>query len=127
MISRVKRKTAAYLCFITTFICSMILIFLWDQGEKVEQPEIRNSIGVLALIFLFRFAITIEYVYFYVYFNELYPTQVRVLGTSFVTMLGGTMVTVAPIIIGSCMSKGFPIMIIFAVLSGLSIVLSTRL
>ena len=76
------------------------------------------------MIFLFRFAISIEYTYFYVYFNEMYPTQVRVLGTGLVSTMGGVMVTLAPIIIDSCINAGFPIMIIFAVLSGLSILVS---
>ena len=44
-----------------------------------------------------------------------------------VSMMGGVMVTVAPIIINVCITGGFPIMIIFAILSGVSGFLSSRL
>ncbi len=96
MITRVKRRFVAYGCFALTFICSLILTFIWKQGQTDEAPDIGSSIGVLSLIFIFRFAISVEYTYFYVYFNELYPTQVRVLGTSLVSTMGGVMVTIAP-------------------------------
>ena len=79
------------------------------------------------MIFIFRFAISLEYTYFYVYFNELYPTQIRVLGTGLVATMGGVTVTLAPIIIQLCIDGGFPIMIIFAVLSAVSGFLSSRL
>lgn len=61
------------------------------------------------------------------YYNELYPTQVRVLGTGLVSLMGGVMVTVAPQIIDLCISSEFPIMILFAILSGLSGLFSSRL
>lgn len=37
------------------------------------------------------------------------------------------MVTVAPEILDTCLSKGFPIMVLFVILSGLSGVISSRL
>ena len=49
------------------------------------------------------------------------------LGTGLVSCMGGVMVTIAPIIIELCISGGFPVMIIFAVLSGVSGFLSSRL
>ena len=104
----------------------MLLIFLWKQGGS-DDEGVGNQIGVLILIFIFRFAISLEYTYFYVYFNELFPTQIRVLGTGLVSTMGGVMVTLAPIIIEECISGGFPIMIIFATLSGVSIFISYKL
>jgi len=126
IIMKTKRRIVAYACFITTFVCSFVLIFLWDQGSKTT-PDIGSSIGVLIFIFIFRFAISVEYTFFYVYFNELYPTQVRVLGTGLVSLCGGIMVTVAPEIIDSCIEGGFPIMILFAVLSIFCVFFSYRL
>lgn len=82
---------------------------------------------MLIMIFVFRFAISVEYTFFYVYFNELYPTQVRVLGTSLVSLMGGVMVTVAPEIIDACIEHGFPIMIIFSILSACSCFFSYKL
>ena len=67
MITRITRKMTAYVCFAITFACSIILIFVWDQGS--DNASLGSSIGVLVLIFIFRFAITIEYTTFYIYFN----------------------------------------------------------
>ena len=94
MITRITRKKTAYGCFATTLLCSIVLIFIWDQGN--DNASIAGSIGVLVLIFVFRFAISLEYTVFYIYFNEVYPTQIRVLGTGLVSTMGGVMVTVAP-------------------------------
>jgi hypothetical protein len=88
---------------------------------------VSKSIGVLAFIFLFRFAISLEYTFFYVYFNELYPTQIRVIGTSLVSVMGGIMVTIAPELIDGCISSGFPIMVLFAILSAFSAACSYKL
>jgi MFS transporter, OCT family, solute carrier family 22 (organic cation transporter), member 4/5 len=33
MITRIKRKHAAYGCFLMTLLCSVILIFIWKQGD----------------------------------------------------------------------------------------------
>ena len=71
--------------------------------------------------------IATEYTFFYVYFNEVYPTQIRVLGTSLVSLMGATVVTVAPEIIDGCIQGGFPIMILFAILSGISMICSWKL
>jgi hypothetical protein len=78
-------------------------------------------------IFIFRFAVSVEYTFFYVYYNELYPTQIRVIGTSMVSVMGGAMVTIAPEIIDGCIHGGFPIMIIFAILSAFSAICSYKL
>lgn len=125
LIMKSKRQLIAYACFAATFLCSTILTFMWDQED--ENPDVSKSIGVLAFIFLFRFAISLEYTFFYVYFNELYPTQIRVIGTSMVSVMGGIMVTVAPELIDGCISSGFPIMILFAILSAFSAACSYKL
>lgn len=44
-----------------------------------------------------------------------------------VSVMGGAMVTIAPEIIDGCIHAGFPIMILFAVLSGLSALCSWKL
>lgn len=125
LIMKSRRQYIAYACFAATFVCSVILTFIWNQGD--QNPDVASSIGVLALIFVFRFAISLEYTFFYVYFNECYPTQIRVIGTSLVSVMGGIVVTIAPEIIDACISGGFPIMILFAVLSGLSALCSYKL
>jgi hypothetical protein len=94
IIMKSKRQYVAYACFAAAFVCSMILTFIWNQNE--ENPNIGESIGVLILIFIFRFAVSVEYTFFYVYFNEVYPTQIRVIATSLISVMGGAMVTIAP-------------------------------
>lgn len=125
LIMRSKRRHIAYGCFGITFVCSIILLFLWNQDD--ENPDIGSSIGVLIFIFIFRFAISVQYTFFYIYFNELYPTQIRVIGTSLVSVMGGIIVTLAPEIIDFFLQRSYPIMILFAVFSGLGVILSKML
>lgn len=58
IISRMKRRMIAYVCFAVTYLCSVVMIFLWKQGNE-ETPDIGSSIGLLALIFVSRYAITV--------------------------------------------------------------------
>lgn len=67
LIMKTRRQFVAYACFAATFVCSTVLIFMWNQED--ENPDIGKSIGVLVFIFIFRFAISLEYTFFYVYFN----------------------------------------------------------
>lgn len=126
LIMKSKRLNIAYICMATTAVCSGVLIFIWKQDQD-EAGDIGSNIGVLALIFIFRFAISTEYTFFYVYFNEVYPTQIRVIGTGLVSTMGAAMVTVASIIIDSCIHAGIPVMAIFAGLSIITILVFTRL
>lgn len=60
MITRIKRRYVAYGCFALTFLCSVILIFVWKQGDNSDGAgDIGSNIFVLVLIFLFRFAISV--------------------------------------------------------------------
>lgn len=120
-----RRKYVAYVCFGLSSICAIILVFIWDQAE--ENPTLGNSIAVLVLIFIFRFAVTLEYTFFCVYLNELYPTQIRVIGTSLVELIGSLMVSSAPEILDGCLNSGFPVMILFSAFSILSIIFSKQL
>ena len=76
---------------------------------------------------MFRFAISVEYGVFMVYYNELYPTQVRVLGTSLATLAGGVLLTVVPEILTICVQIGFPLMLLFASFSLLGIYFASQL
>jgi hypothetical protein len=100
---------------------------MWNQGAKEETADLKGSIEILAFIFLFRFAITIEFTYFFVYFNELYPTQIRVMGTSVIALMSGVMMIVVPFAIDLCIEGGISIMIIFAAMSAVSMLLSAML
>jgi hypothetical protein len=125
LISICNRRTIAYGCFIATLFCSVLLLFLWSQGS--ESPKLSESIEVLVLIFVFRFAVSLEYTAFLVYINELYPTQIRVIGTNFIIMTGGLMIAVAPEFIDLCLDLHFPLMLVFASCSVLAIYATSRL
>ena len=69
LVTRVGRKTIAYAGFGVTYIASMVLLFVWKQGSHDSGADIGSSIAVLILIFIFRYAITVEFTIFYVYLN----------------------------------------------------------
>ena len=48
----------------------------------------------------------------------------RVLGTNMANFIKGVLVTFLPLIIDACIDSGFPIMLLFAIVSAASIVLS---
>jgi len=57
LIGRVKRRLAALISFTGTIIFSAILLFIWDQNSE-EALDISESIGILTIIFLFRFIVS---------------------------------------------------------------------
>jgi MFS family permease len=81
----------------------------------------------MALFFIFRFAISVEYAFFFVYMNEVYPTQVRVLGLNFVSAGGSFVVTIFPQIASFCIRTEVSLMAVFAVLSAVSIYITYEL
>ena len=38
LITRVQRRTLAYICFAISCVCSTILLFVWDQNEDEDTP-----------------------------------------------------------------------------------------
>jgi hypothetical protein len=54
-----KRKMIAYMCFILTGTCALILIFTWKQRAEAGSSTPAEQIGVLVLIFIFELAISI--------------------------------------------------------------------
>lgn len=82
---------------------------------------------MLLLVFVLEFAVTTEFNFFVIYITELYPTQVRVIGNGLVQIFGSAVLLVAEQIISGCFSSGFRIMILFALMAGLSVVCSAFL
>jgi len=68
-----------------------------------------------------EFSITAEFNYFLVYINELFPTQVRIIGIGLVKTFGGTSQTLSALLISLCKATGFKIMIIFSALAALCV------
>ena len=126
MISRCGRKITAIIGYSTSLICAIILFFVWNQGSTQSQSEF-TSIFVLVLVFVFRFVVTVVYTYLFVYIVELFPTQVRVLGTGVFYTMGGISVTLCPLFIHFCMSHGVSIMAFLVVSCAINIYLSNLL
>ena len=76
------------------------------------------------LLFVVIFAISIEYTFFYVYLTELYPSQIRVVGISLITLTSGITLAVTQLIIDKSIESGFSVMIIFCMFAAASIVAS---
>jgi hypothetical protein len=122
VISRFKRRLLSFACFGCTLLSSVALIFLWDQSEETEST-LATDIAILILLFLFQLAIAKQYSVFYVFANEAFPTQARVIAISLVSLMGGLMATVTPKVVGLCLENNFPVMVVFSVMSGLCILI----
>ena len=127
LVNRVKRKIYAYVSFAVIMICSIVLIFIWDQNNEEEVTDIGANSAVLALIFVIQFTITAEFNLFITNMNELFPVQVRVIGIGFVKTWGGAGLMLSPLIIDACLDSGFRIMILFASLAALCALCYSRL
>lgn len=103
-------------------VCSFILIFVWDQDET-EVAHIGESISVLIFLFFIELTVSNAFNNYAVYLNELYPTQIRIVGIAFIKMFGAITTMVSSQIIHACISSGFKIMILFTILAAISIVL----
>lgn len=102
VISKFKRRWISFTCFGSTLLCSVALIFLWDQNEETESSLATNII-ILILLFLFQFSITKQYGVFYVLSNEAFPTQARLIAISLISLTGGLMSTVTAKVVGVCL------------------------
>lgn len=75
--------------FVIVFICSFVLIFFWQPKDSQSSLSVSENIGILVAFFVIAFVITVEYIFYEVYMLELYPTQVRLIGGSFATVIAG--------------------------------------
>jgi MFS family permease len=128
VIQKFKRKTINFVCFGCAFVTSFALIFIWDQNVDDSDPEnLSTHILVLVLIFLLQFSITTQYTTFYIYTNEVFATQARMIAISIISLIGGLVTTGTSFIIGVCLENHFPIMIIFTFLSAVCVLLTIYL
>lgn len=126
IVERARRRLLANICFGVALACSGALIFLWDQtGEK--ESTTAEQVIIIVLIFLFQLAISIEFTVFYVYQNELYPTQARLVGTSIVSLIGEGVITFIDAFLDLCFEHDIPIMVIFASLAVICIGINLQL
>ena len=121
IVFRLKRKLFGLISFGAIVVFAGTLVFIWDQ-DKDEVGDLGSNVLVLCFIFGIEFAITAEFNFFLVYINELFPTQVRVIGIGMIKTFGGSSLMLSALIISACKSSGFPIMAVFSVLAALSII-----
>jgi MFS family permease len=121
----VGRKTMTLFSFGIIFIMSFALIFLWQPKGSGEV----SSGGAFNLVafFVITFMINNEITIFTVYLTEVLPTQARVIGYGVVLVFGNISVVFADLIITLCKNSGFSVMIIFAICSFVSMLVSFKL
>ena len=100
--------------------CSLVLVFIWDQSGK-KEPGFFSSLMVLLFIFAIEFAISNEFNFYIVYLNEAFPTQIRIIAIGFIKTFGTITVMLTPALITACANSGFPIMLIFGIMAGISV------
>lgn len=71
-----------------------------------------------------QFSVSTEFASFYVYFNEIYPAQVRVLGTGLVAASSGILYTFSQKLIEICYSYDFKVMIVITALAAACLICS---
>lgn len=79
---------------------------------------------VLIFVFIIQLVVGNAFNFYGIYLNELFPTQVRVIGLNFIKTWGSLTSMVSSQIINACFNSGFPIMLVFAILAAISIGLS---
>lgn len=115
-----KRRTTGIVSYVIILVCSVVLIFIWDQDET-EITDIGSNVIVLILLFVIEMIVSNAFNFFAIYLNEIFPTQVRVIGVGFVKTFAAMTSMVASQIIDACLNGGFKIMILFTVMALLSI------
>ena len=126
VVFRFKRKIFNSVSYGVVMLCALGLVFIWDQNKE-EITDVWSNIAVLGVVFLNQLVVIGEFNLFLVYINELYPTQVRIIGIGFIKIFGGLSQTLAALLISLCLNTGFRIMIIFSILAGVCVICSRLL
>jgi len=98
IVDKIRRKKALIIQFLVATIISGVMVFL-------VKPEDCDSCAIvyiqMALIFIFRFAISMEFALMNVYQIELYPTRIRNLANGVLGVYGTIASTTNPLILGA--------------------------
>jgi MFS family permease len=98
IVDKIRRKKALIIQFLVATVISGIMIFL-------VKPEDCDSCIILyvqlVLIFIFRFAISMEFALMNVYQTELYPTRIRNIAGGVLGVFGTIASTTSPLIMGA--------------------------
>ncbi len=88
LITKLKRKNMALFLFAVAFGCSFILLFIHKNEICSEDCWNAKNVIELLIIFVMRFAISLEFQIYLIYVNELYPTQIAGIGVSYTSIIG---------------------------------------
>jgi hypothetical protein len=97
IIDKVKRRrTTAILFFIATLMSFLLtFITLPDKCDGCSVAYIQ-----IALLSIFRFAVSMSYGLLLIYFTEIYPIRVRNISGGVTSVFSGIASTVSPIVMG---------------------------
>lgn len=98
IIDKVNRKTCASILFGIATIISILLIFI----VKPAKCDMCAVVFIqLALVFVFRFAISMEFAVMFIYQTELYPIRVRNISAGILSIFNHLASTLSPIAMGA--------------------------
>ena len=113
IVDKIRRKKALIIQFLVATVISGIMIFL-------VKPEDCDSCIILyvqlVLIFIFRFAISMEFALMNVYQTELYPTRIRNIAGGVLGVFGTIASTTSPLIMGAITRAQLNPFILFTVM-----------
>jgi hypothetical protein len=118
MVDKIRRKKSLIILFGVATVISGVMIFL------VKPQDCENCVILyiqLVLIFIFRFAISMEFALMNVYQNELYPIRIRIIATGVLGVFGTIASTTNPIIMGVITRSGINHFILFTIMGFLAI------
>lgn len=78
----------------------------------------------MIIVFIMRFAVSLQFQVLYIYITELYPIQVGSMGLGFACIIGHIPNVVLPELINVLNRSNFSIMIVFSIISLISLVAS---
>ena len=125
-IYKIPRRWEGVVSFGIICACSIVLIFVWDQNAT-SSSSTANSVLTLMFMFLVVLVVSSAFTFYAVYLNELFPTQVRIVGIGFIKSWGALTGMASSEIISACFNSGFKIMILFAILAGISMIITWAL
>lgn len=113
IIDKVKRTNCSSLLFAISTAISIVLIFVTVPSDCNLCPVIFIQ---LALVFVFRFCISMVYSLIIIYVIQLYPTRVRNIGDGVTSLFDSSASAVAPLVMGAFARAELNPFILFTVL-----------
>jgi len=118
MVDKIRRKKSLIIMFSVATVIAGVMIFLVKPSDCDACPIVFVQ---LALIFIFRFAISMEFALMNVYQTELYPTRIRNISGGVLGVFGTVASTTSPLIMGAVTRAKINPFIVFTIMGLLAI------